>query len=250
MNKKEQAYKWRFEKLLAKMDRLEKKLDYATLKIRGKVEESAPGHMVWKHQPFFVNAQARIKVKGIPDQRCYFLQSCIRSLEHLEGSVAECGVREGKSALFMLEACERDRKFNLFDSFEGLSDPDPTKDTLASSIDATTGERIFSGDIEQVQKNFWGRENVVIHQGWIPEKFEAVKGQKFVFVHVDVDLYQPTYDSINFFYPRMVRGGMLICDDYGSSNYPGARQAMDEYFEDKIETPIELPQGQAFIVKQ
>ena len=45
-------------------------------------------------------------------------------------------------------------------------------------------------------------------------------------------------------------GGFVICDDYGSGNYPGSRRAMDEFFADKPEKPVELPQGQAFIVKR
>lgn len=63
-------------------------------------------------------------------------------------------------------------------------------------------------------------------------------------------LYPPTLESLEFFYPRVHRQGMIICDDYGSGNYLGARAAMDEFFADKEEGIVELPQGQAFVVKR
>ncbi len=121
ISKFEAQEKWRYEKLMAKLDRLESKINYATLKIRGRTDDAkgpshaiAP-HMVWLHEPFFVSAKARVMVPGIPDIRCFFLQSCLRSLVNIEGDVAECGVREGKSSLYMLEALNTHREFFLFD---------------------------------------------------------------------------------------------------------------------------------------
>lgn len=254
--KRESGELYRFDKIMARFERLEKKIDYATTKIRGGTDDasgpvhSIPSHMVWLHEPYFVSAKTRVKVPGIPDIRCFFLQSCLRSIADVPGDIAECGVREGKSALFMLEALNADRMLFLFDSFEGLSDPLPGKDTLASSINPSTGVRIFAGDFEAVRSRFHGRDNVQLLKGWIPERFEDVKNRGFAFVHIDVDLYEPTLDSFKFFYPRLKRSGIMVCDDYGSGAYPGARRAMDEYFSDKPEKPIELPQGQAFVVKR
>ena len=54
---------------------------------------------------------------------------------------------------------------------------------------------------------------------------------------------------MKFFYPRLNSGGMIICDDYGFRTCPGARRAVDEYMSDKMESVIELPTGQAVIIK-
>jgi O-methyltransferase len=228
--------KYHYTKVIARLEKLESKIDYATTKIRAhnpvptKNPHVIPNHMVWQHQPFFVTAKSRINEVGIPDIRCYFLQSCLRSLDNVEGAVAECGVRQGKSALFMLNAQARKRKFFLFDSFEGLSDPTEGKDTLKSSIEPNTKERIFSVEVEQVRRTFQQYDNVTLMTGWIPNRFPEVANHNF--------------------YPRLSRHGILVCDDYGSAAYPGARAAMDEFFSDKPEKPVELPQGQAFIVKR
>ena len=208
-------------------------------------------HMVWNKQPFYVDARETYgNISGIPDIRLFFLQSAIRSLENVPGDLAECGTRNGKSALFMLHAMAQQRKMYLFDSFEGLSDPTPGQDTLASAIDERTGERIFhTADPEVVVRRFDGMD-VDIKTGWIPERFPEVADREFCLVHIDVDLYQPTRDAIEFFFPLMAPHAMLICDDYGSGNYPGARNAMDEYFAHRPEGIIELPQGQAFVIKR
>jgi O-methyltransferase len=101
-----------------------------------------------------------------------------------------------------------------------------------------------------VQRNLAEFPSVQYHAGWIPDRFGEVADKSFCFVHVDVDLYQPTLDSLRFFYPRLVARGMLVCDDYGYVNCPGAKQACDEFVAAIPEPLIHLPTGQAVIVKQ
>lgn len=72
----------------------------------------------------------------------------------------------------------------------------------------------------------------------------------FCFVHIDVDLYQPTYDSLAFFYERTSSGGIILCDDYGFITCPGAKAAMDSFFLNKLERIVCLPTGQGFVVKK
>lgn len=206
-------------------------------------------HMVWDSQPLFAATRARHgAIPGIPDLRLYVLQSCIRAVANVPGDIAECGTRFGKSALYMLEALDTPRRMFLFDSFEGLSDPTPGKDGPAA--DPATGTRFFHDtDMAQVAARFQGRD-VALMQGWIPERFPEVADRRFALVHIDVDLYQPSLDSLAFFYERTSPFGMIVCDDYGSGFYPGARQAMDEFFADKPEGIVELPQGQALVTKR
>ena len=68
-------------------------------------------------------------------------------------------------------------------------------------------------------------------------------------MHVDVDLYRPTLDACEYFYPRLVPGGVLLFDEYGFPAARGERDAVDEYFADKSESPIVLPTGQAIVLK-
>ena len=86
-------------------------------------------------------------------------------------------------------------------------------------------------------------------KGWIPERFPDVEDRKFSFLHIDIDLYEPTRDSVAFFYPRMSDGGIILCDDYGSTFCSGATKAIDEYLADKPEKMISLSGGGGFLIK-
>jgi O-methyltransferase len=64
-----------------------------------------------------------------------------------------------------------------------------------------------------------------------------------------VDLYQSVLDSIEFVYPRLVPGGILVFDDYGFPSCTRAREATDKAFTGRREKPIYLPTGQAMVIK-
>ena len=166
--------------------------------------------MVWREQPWFQPAYEKYgrSVAGIPEVRCFFLQSAIRSLSGVPGAVAECGTRNGKSALYMPEACVGERPFYLFDSFEGLSDPVAGKDTLRSAF-SDTGKRIFESNFPAVERRLAPFPQVHIMKGWIPDRFAEVAHLEFCLVHIDVDLYRPILHSLEFFYGCTVRHGHL-----------------------------------------
>jgi len=70
-------------------------------------------------------------------------------------------------------------------------------------------------------------------KGWIPDSFgEEHAGRAYAFVHLDVDLYEPTKASLEFFYARMPQGGVIVVDDYASATFPGARLAVEEFLSD------------------
>ena len=70
---------------------------------------------------------------------------------------------------------------------------------------------------------------------------------------LDADLYKPTRAGLEFFYPRMSKGGYIFLHDYTSSesNYAVSRAA-DEFLADKPEKIIEIPDtwGTALFRKQ
>lgn len=161
--------------------------------------------------------------------------------------MAECGCFEGATAWFMADECP-DTPLHLFDSFEGLSEPDRN--------DKPEGDELFEwakGDLsaseEKVRRNLAGFDNVSYYKGWIPTRFNDVADRRFRFVHLDVDLYQPTLDSLEFFYPRMVEGGVILLDDYGFTSCPGAKKATDEFFATRPEHVLHLPTGQGLAIK-
>ena len=74
-----------------------------------------------------------------------------------------------------------------------------------------------------------------------------MQDQRFSFVHLDVDLKSSTLACLEFFYPRMVPGGVILTHDY--SYLDGVRAAFGEFLAGRREQPIELPSSQAMLVK-
>lgn len=177
-------------------------------------------------------------------ERKYFLRELARLVKNVPGSIAECGSYEGASA-YLIASELPDTPIHLFDSFEGLPAPsneDRSADSMWKKGDLTARE-------ETIRENLRRFSNIVIHKGWIPDTFAAIADERFRLVHIDVDLYKPTLDSLAFLYPRMNRGGIIVMDDYGFTNCEGAFAAAQEYMSDKPEPIVQCPTGQGIIFK-
>jgi hypothetical protein len=91
-----------------------------------------------------------------------------------------------------------------------------------------------------------------IVKGYFPQSInEEHKKIKYSLVSLDCDLYEPMKSGLNYFYPLLQRGGMLILHDYSSLCWLGAKQAIDEFIEVTNEYLILMPDksGTAIIRK-
>jgi len=163
----------------------------------------------------------------------------------VEGDTAECGVYKGSSS-YLIASCNNQaavtgKVHHAFDSFQGLSSPGE-KDGGHWSPGA------LRSAFEEAQTNLDGLD-VNIYTGWIPDKFPEVADKTFSFVHIDVDLYEPAKDSLEFFYPRMAEGGIILMDDYGLGTCPGVTTAGQEFFSDKPEKLVSLSAGAGYMIK-
>jgi hypothetical protein len=201
----------------------------------------------WKDSDFTAYLEAFEEKEGMNTDRRWNLSQMLRLAEDVPGDTAECGCYNGASSYVICQfnrLGRYSRMHHIFDSLEGLSEPSeldgshwtkhalcPAEDKLYSNLGRFTGE-------------------YRLYKGWIPERFAEVAGNKFSFVHIDVDLHQPTRDSISFFYPRLNPGGILLCDDYGFSTCPGCTKAVNDYMHDKPEPMISMASGGGFMIKK
>lgn len=206
-------------------------------------------HKLWREDKVFLQAYKRLS-PGNPysEDRKYVLREFVRFTKNVPGCIAECGSYQGATAFFMAEEAP-DTPLHLFDSFEGLSDPSP-EDNFSGKDQSFWQRGDLTSPEEVVHKTLAQFSNVVYHKGWIPEKFPEVEGLKFRLLHIDVDLFQPTLDSLEFFYARLNSGGVIVMDDYGLATCPGAHKAAEEFMRDKPEYILHLPTGQGVIIKQ
>jgi hypothetical protein len=178
--------------------------------------------------------------------RLWVLYSLGKNYAELPGSWAECGVYKGGAAILLshlFHAKKEEERLFLFDSFSGLPEPDSVDLHKEGDFSDTSYDAVFKALVMQ------GGVNWQIVEGEIPSVFSSYLSDRFSFCHVDVDLFNSTYDCLNFLYPRLIQGGCIVIDDYGFPTCPGAKAATEAFLSDKPEFPICLETGQALILK-
>lgn len=168
----------------------------------------------------------------------YQLLSCARATANTAGEIAEIGVYRGGSARLMCQV-RGNRALYLFDTFEGLPRTD--------GVDARFGAGQYAASFEDVQRYLADFPQVYIYKGLFPSTSAPIADKRFSFVHLDVDLYQPTRESLEFFYPRVNPGGMFLIHDYLWAE--GVRKAVQEFFASRPEPVLELAGAYCGIVK-
>ena len=179
--------------------------------------------------------------------RFYFLYLQVEALEAggVPGAFAEVGVFRGTTAR-LLRALAPERELLLFDTFKGFVEEDVQRE-LRNGKPKVGGWDVSLDKI----KAYVGERNTRFIPGRFPDTAGAVPADmSFALVHLDTDLYAPQLAGLQFFYPRLSRRGVLVVHDCNNA-WVGSRQALDEFFADKPEQPVFMPDksGSAVIVK-
>lgn len=184
-------------------------------------------------------------VKGNNENNCgdlaryYFLRLVADQIlkEGLRGDVAELGVYRGNTA-FLLARIARQLASTayLLDTYEGF----PQQDLMG--IDSGKSVSYRNTSLSAV-RSLVGNENVRFIQGRFPDSVTQMPDNLlFSLVHLDCDLYAPFHAALRYFYPRLIPGGFLVMHDYSSlSCWNGPEKAVDEFFADKPEKVIPIP---------
>ena len=216
----------------------------------GKLEQTAANGVAWIHLRMLsfhkdkeVLRLLRQVRKGrkclLTGNETFLIYAFARAYAQLPGAMAEVGVYQGVSAKLICEA-KGERELHLFDTFEGLPDKSGTDVPRYKPSQ-------YLCSLESVQEYLKGYPNVHFYKGLFPESATGLEEMKFRFVHIDVDLYESTKGCLEWFYPRLLPGAILVSHDY--SLLAGVREAFTEFFADKPEKPLELPTTQCMIVK-
>jgi hypothetical protein len=173
--------------------------------------------------------------------RFYFFSLAFDQIvkEGLGGDFAELGVYKGNTAILLAAyARRRGATAYLLDTYEGFDAKDLT------GFDAGIEAQSFTDTSLEAVRAFVGDDNVKYVKGHFPGSAARLpKEGRYCLVHLDCDLYAPMASALAYFYPRLVPGGFLIVHDYSSLHWSGAETAVDEFFGDKPECPLPLPDG-------
>ena len=189
-----------------------------------------------------IHAQMR-NLTLVSEDRCKALFDLAQEANKLEGDVAEIGVYKGGTAKLLAMSCS-DKLVHLFDTFQGM----PAKDD--PSIDLHKEGDFNDTSLEVVQGALSECKNTKFYQGMFPETVDDTVSEKFSLVHSDVDLYQCNIDVLEYFYPKMVKGGIMVFDDYEWEGCPGIRKSLEEFLNDKPEQITVSAQYQCYFTKK
>jgi O-methyltransferase len=190
---------------------------------------------------------------AIPSVTNYVRISTLELVAHeisdrkVPGSVAEVGVYKGQFAKYLNKAFP-DRTLYLFDTFEGFDAKDVS---VELNNKYSGGDQDFSNtSVQLVLDKMEYKDKCVVKKGWFPESLDGLE-DTFCFVSLDADLYKPIYDGLEYFYPRLNKGGYIFIHDYNNSEYEGSKAAVRAFSEKYgvSYTPMADSWGSAIISK-
>ncbi len=167
------------------------------------------------------------------------------------GAIVECGVFKGASlvrfaAFRQLLTNPLAKRIIGFDAFGEFPETDFEGDKKWRDKFVTdSGEQgIGVEQLLEVLKHKKCDENIDLIKGdvikTIPEYLSKHPELKISFLNIDVDVYEPTRAALEYFYPLVSKGGVILLDDYANV-FPGANKAVDDYFKDKDVSIKRLP---------
>ena len=200
-------------------------------------------------------------------ERMYLLYKCAEYMAkaRIPGDMLECGVWRGGSMMLaagtLMRFGDLSRTLHLFDTFEGHPKPGSVHDvdlwgTRAMDQWASQRKTDETSDwarisIEEVRSNMaltgYPMEKVKLVKGMVEKTAAPNVPQALSLLRLDTDWYASTKVGLEVFWPRLVRGGVLIVDDYG--HYQGQRKAVDEFFAGRPQLLHRVDYGCRVIVK-
>ena len=160
------------------------------------------------------------------------LRRVSRRLDELgvEGAIADLGAYRGDIS-WQLNAMMPERKLYLFDTFTGYDERDIAKEQQLQLSEAQAGTySLSSNELEHLNERILGRmpyaDMVEIRSGWFPETAFDLEDEKYAMVHIDTGLYAPTYSGIQYFFPRMSKGGVILVSGYTNGKSQSVCQAV------------------------
>src|SRR6516162_213102 len=178
-------------------------------------------------------------------ERLYALYKSVQyTVENrIQGDLVECGVWRGGSmklvAHVLCSLGDTNRTLFLYDTFEGMTEPDPAFDVDFSGNEAVNdwreiqrrGVKWAYAPVEEVQEiiasSVYPMEKVKLVKGLVEETIPATIPASIALLRLDTDWYSSTKHEMEHLYPKHSPQGILILDDYG--HYQGARRGVDEY---------------------
>ena len=180
--------------------------------------------------------------------RAYIACWVANKVKNLEGDFIECGVNKGGLALTVMNYINfkfLPKNFYLLDTFCGLSDEYISKEERKHYIRAGGYDECYN----DVLRTFSDFKNVEIIRGTVPDTLPSVQAKKVCFISIDMNCMEPEIAAAEFFWDKLISGGVIVLDDYGWSGHIIQKHAFDDFASRKGVQVLSLPTGQGLIFK-
>lgn len=165
-----------------------------------------------------------------------------KMIREISGTIVECGVFKGASLvrfatfrdLFGNPFSKKIIGFDTFGKFPETNYP-PDKKFRQRGIEIAGEQSISKQQLMDVLRHKGIDKFVELVEGditkTVPAYLDSHPELKISLLNLDVDIYEPSVAILEYLYPRIVKEGILLIDDYGV--FPGETKAVDDYFKDK-----------------
>ena len=204
----------------------------------------------WNSDQEFLSIFNSIRPNTLVDiYRCWELWTLARQTAKLEGGIIEVGVWRGGTGALMAMSSQRagaGGPVYLCDTFEGVVKAGLHDTFYKGGEHADTTRHI----VEDLVRSL-GLTNVSILKGIFPEETaELIESrERFRLCHIDVDVYSSSRDVMTWVWDRMVRGGVVVYDDYGFSLCEGITRYVNEQIMETDRIVLHNLNGHAIVVK-
>ena len=176
-------------------------------------------------------------------ERYYVMWHYSKIMSSISGDFVECGVYNGSTANIMASHCKS--TLHLIDSWEGISEIGKNDNPIYEDESFGWTNYKFKYELEKTKQNLSNYDNIKYYKGWIPEVLNI--NADIAFLHLDLDLYEPTKKSLEYFWDKVVEGG-IVMSDFHDEVATGAAKATRDFFKGIKNIEI-LPTGKAIIKK-
>jgi hypothetical protein len=171
---------------------------------------------------------------------------------HLEGDFVECGVNTGIYAAAICSYIDfnrfPDRHFYLLDTYEGF----PTEQWSSAetaNAQALTPDEVYFDTFELVRKTFEEYGNVVLVKGVVPDTLPLVPSERIAYLSIDMNAAVPERAALEFYWDRVVSGGVCFLDDYAFRGHEEQRRSFDEFAHSRNVKILAMPSGNGILIK-
>lgn len=168
----------------------------------------------------------------------------------IEGDFVTCGVNTGVMPLAICEYLDFNktgRRFYLFDTYNGIPETQMSDGERQRGLEENAA--YYSDCYDLARENFAPYPNAKLVRGMVPDTLNDVQIDKVAYLAIDMNIAYPERKAIEFFWPKLTPGALIVLDDYGFSAFVGQRASMDEFAASVGVSVLTLPTGQGLIKK-